>query len=76
MLCRLCSALPSDTRQVDVGAPDVGAVTGVSCARCGAVLGPDDLATRLVLKLAQLSQFGLAGRDGVLRPPTEDAKDP
>jgi hypothetical protein len=75
MLCGLCSALPADTRQLDVGAADVGAVTGVACARCGAVLGRDDLVTRLVRKLEQLSQFGLAGRD-VLRPPTEDAKDP
>ena len=75
MLCRLCSALPSDTRQLDVGAVDVGAVTGVSCARCGAVLVADDLVTRLVRKLEQLSQFGLSGRDAVLRPPTEDAKD-
>jgi len=55
---------------------DVGAVTGVSCARCGAVLVADDLVTRLVRKLEQLSQFGLSGRDAVLRPPTEDAKDP
>jgi len=75
MLCRQCSAIQSDTGTPDLGAPDVGAVTGVSCARCGAVLGPENLATRLVLKLAQLNRFGLAGRDGVLRPPPVDAKD-
>jgi len=44
-------------------------VAGVVCARCGTMLGPVDIASRLVAKLAQLRRFGLAGRDGVLGPP-------
>src|SRR2546429_360236 len=59
MLCRRCSATPSETLPPDLGALGVCAVAGVLCARCGAVLGPDDLTARLFLKLAQLNRFGL-----------------
>ena len=69
MLCRRCSATPSETLPPDLGALAVCAVAGVLCARCGAVLGPDDLTARLLLKLAQLDRFGLAGRDVLLRRP-------
>ena len=75
MLCRRCSAMaPADP--LDGGAPRVGVVAGVLCARCGTVLGPHDLTARLVAKLAQLSQFGLAGRNELLRPPPPFPKDP
>jgi len=47
----------------------------VSCARCGAVLGPDDLTAEHVAVLAELNRFGLTGRDGLLKaaPPKPDA---
>jgi hypothetical protein len=76
MLCRRCSAAaPADLPPYS-GAPRVGAVAGVLCARCGTVLGPSDLTASLVAKLAQLSQFGLAGGEELLRPPSPPAKDP
>jgi len=71
MLCRRCSATPAEAPPPDLGRLGVCAAAGVLCARCGAVLGPDDLTARLFLKLAQLDRFGLAGRDVLLRrPPT------
>lgn len=75
MLCRRCceTQAPDDGR-VDY-TPTVGAVTGVLCARCAAVLGPDDLTARLVAKLAQLNRFGLAGRDRLLRTPPPELKE-
>jgi len=45
-------------------------VAGVVCARCGTMLGPVDIASRLVAKLAELRRFGLTGPDEVLRPPS------
>jgi len=75
MLCRRCSATAPAAGPPDGGALRVGAVAGVLCARCGAVLGPYDLTARLVAKCAQLSRFGLAGRDELLRPPSPPAKD-
>ncbi|HEV2749941.1 MAG TPA: hypothetical protein VGV12_05385 [Gemmatimonadales bacterium] len=53
----------------------MGAVAGVVCARCGTVLAPEDLTMRLVAKLAQLNQFGLAGGEDLLRPAPPTAKD-
>jgi len=53
----------------------VGAVAGVQCARCGAVLGPEDLTVRLVVKLAQLNRFGLAGRNELLDTPPPLSED-
>jgi hypothetical protein len=44
--------------------------TGVVCAHCGAMMGPVDFASRLVVKLAELRRFGLTGPDEVLRPPS------
>jgi len=69
MQCRRCSANQADTLPPDLGPLGVCAVVGVLCARCGAALGPDDLTARLVIKLAQLNRFGLAGGDGLLRRP-------
>jgi len=69
MLCRRCSATPAETPPPDLGTLGVCAVVGVLCARCGAVLGPDDLTARLFAKLAQLNRFGLAGPDVLLRRP-------
>jgi hypothetical protein len=50
-------------------------VAGVVCARCGAMLGPVEIASGLVAKLAQLRRFGLAGRDAVLRPPSSGTRE-
>jgi len=33
----------------------------VLCARCGAVLPPEEMTERLMRKLSQLAQFGLGG---------------
>ena len=49
-----------DARPPYASAMRVGAVAGVLCARCGAVLAPEDLTMQLVAKLAQLNRFGLA----------------
>jgi hypothetical protein len=69
MLCRRCSARHEDTLPPDLGALAVCVVAGVLCARCGTMLGPEDHAARLVIKLAQLNRFGLAGREVLLRRP-------
>ena len=70
MLCRRCSKTAPEARPLHLAAPGVGVASGVWCARCGEALGPQNLTERLVAKLAQLARFGLAGGDGVLRPPT------
>jgi len=46
----------------------------VSCARCGAVLGPDDLTAGHVAVLAELNRFGLTGRDGLLKAAPPEPK--
>jgi len=69
MLCRHCNANLLDRLPSPLGAPEAYSRAGVLCARCRVVLGPADLTTRLVLKLAQLNQFGLAGGDALLRTP-------
>ena len=63
MLCRRCSELLPEPQPPYPGALRVGAAAGVQCARCGAVLGPEDLTVRFVVKLAQLKRFGLVGHD-------------
>jgi hypothetical protein len=75
MLCRRCGETRAEARRPELSAPTVGVVAGVVCARCGAILGPIYLASRLVAKLAQLNRFGLTGRDGVLRPPSPGTRD-
>jgi len=75
MLCRRCSELLPEPQPPYRGALRVGAVAGVQCARCGAVLGPEDLTVRLVVKLAQLNRFGLAGRDELLDAPSPFSED-
>jgi hypothetical protein len=67
MLCRGCCETQAPENGRVFFTPTVGAVTGVLCARCGAVLGPADLTARLVAKLVQLNRFGLAGRERLLR---------
>ena len=74
MLCRRCDETRPDERP-PYAAMRVGAVAGVVCARCGAVLAPEDLTTRLVAKLAQLNRFGLAGGQELLRPASPTPKD-
>jgi len=63
MLCRRCSELRPEPQPPYRGALRVGVVAGVECARCGAVLGPEDLTVGLVVKVAQLKRFGLAALD-------------
>lgn len=75
MLCRRCNTTAPTARPPNSGALRVGVAAGVLCSRCGTVLGPYDLTAQLVAKLAQLSRFGLAGREELLRPPTDSSKD-
>jgi len=74
MRCRRCSAIVAEAQRPELSPPTVGVVAGVVCARCGTMLGPVDIASRLVAKLAQLRRFGLAGSDGVLRPPPPSSR--
>ena len=75
MRCRHCSELQAEARRPELSPPTVGVVAGVVCARCGAMLGPVEIASGLVAKLAQLRRFGLAGRDAVLRPPPSGTRE-
>jgi len=75
MRCRRCSEIQAEPRRPELGAPSVGVVAGVVCACCGIMLGPVDVASRLVDKLAQLRRFGLAGHDDVLGPPPSDTRE-
>ena len=78
MLCRRCSGLDS-TPQPGQGGSRAPAIPPtvlplVSCARCGAVLGPDDLTAEHVAVLAELNRFGLTGRDGLLKAAPPEPK--
>jgi len=77
MLCRRCSGLES-TAPADQGRGPVtpSVLPVVSCARCGAVLGPDDLTAEHMAVLAELNRFGLMGRDGLLKAAPPDLKAP
>ena len=77
MLCRRCSGLDSTPQpgQGGASAPATPSVLPVvSCARCGTVLGPDDLTAEHVAVLAELNRFGLTGRDGLLKAPPPEPK--
>jgi len=75
MLCRRCSGLQSSTSAGQTRAPATPRVLPVvSCARCGAVLGPDDLTAEHVAVLAELNRFGLTGRDGLLKAALPEPK--
>jgi hypothetical protein len=75
MLCRRCDLTQPGDRPPYSAKLRVGAVAGVLCARCGAVLAPEDLTMQLVEKLAQLNRFGLAGGDELLRPAPPSSED-
>lgn len=75
MLCRRCNTSAPTARLPKSGVLRVGVAAGVLCSRCGTVLGPYDLTAQLVAKVAQLSRFGLAGRDELLRPPVDSSED-
>ena len=75
MRCRRCGAIPAEAQGPEPSPPTAGVVAGVVCARCGTMLGPVDIAARLVAKLAQLRRFGLAGRDAVLGPPPSGTRE-
>ena len=68
MRCRRCNGIQAEATGPEPSPPTVGVVAGVVCARCGTMLGPVDIASRLVAKLAQLRRFGLAGSDDLLGP--------
>ena len=77
MLCRRCSGPDSTPQpgQGGVGTPAIPSVLPVvSCVRCGAVLGPDDLTAGHVAVLAELNRFGLTGRDGLLKAAPPEPK--
>ena len=61
MRCRRCNGIQAEATGPEPSPPTAGVVAGVVCARCGTMLGPVDIASRLVAKLAQLRRFGLAG---------------
>ena len=75
MLCRRCDLTQPGDRPPYSATLRVGAVAGVLCARCGAVLAPEDLTMQLVAKLAQLNRFGLAGGDELFRPAPPSSED-
>jgi len=77
MLCRRCSGLDSTAQpgQGEARGPAMPSVLPlVSCARCGAVLGPEDLTAEHVAVLAELNRFGLTGRDGLLKAAPPEPK--
>ncbi|MGH7548156.1 MAG: hypothetical protein ACREMM_08270 [Gemmatimonadales bacterium] len=66
MLCRRCAQLALTAGAVLRAwvlraALDDSPGEGVLCVGCGAMLPPEELTERLVLKLSQLAQFGLGG---------------
>ncbi len=70
MLCRPCSGVESGPQFPPARPPTTPSVLPVLlCARCGVVLGPDDLTAQHVAVLAELNRFGLTGRDGLLKDP-------
>ena len=75
MRCVRCSEMQAEARRPELSPPTVGVGAGVVCACCGVMLGPVDIASRLVAKLAQLRRFGLAGSDDVLGPPPSGTRD-
>jgi len=75
MYCRPCEARSHDDATPPEPAhamPVWGAdrISGLRCARCGALLGADDVARLLLAKQSQLEQFGM------LRPPDGSAEPP
>src|SRR5437588_12994258 len=75
MRCLRCSEMQAEARRPELSPPTVGVGAGVVSASCGVMLGPVDIASRLVAKLAQLRRFGLAGSDDVLGPPPAGTRD-
>ncbi len=67
MLCPRCEVILADSSLVDrhrLHAPDLMPVLGVPfCARCRAMLHPEDQEKAMRTKLSQLSRFGLAADD-------------
>lgn len=66
MLCGRCEGSASELGPNPRSLPPQalsgwGRLGSILCSRCGAVLSAEDHAERLLAKLAQLAQFGLAG---------------
>ncbi len=77
MLCRRCSGLESAAPPPQARAPTtLGVLPEVLCVRCGATFGPADLTAQHVAVLAELNRFGLTGRDGLLKAPPPETKNP
>jgi len=65
MLCRRCDGVVQARGTMRVWLSRAPAEDSpwrsVLCARCGAVLPPEEMTERLMRKLSQLAQFGLGG---------------
>ena len=75
MNCRSCEPRSRDDatpREPANPVPIWGAerISGLRCARCGALLGAEDVVRLLLAKQSQLEQFGL------LKPPTPEPPAP
>lgn len=71
MLCRRCEGVERGGAGHPAGASPaavwgVERLRGLMCAACGALLGAEDIAQRLLRKHSQLAQFGLVS---LSRPP-------
>jgi hypothetical protein len=51
-------------------------ISGLRCARCGVILGAEDIALLLGEKASQLAQFGLASTRYDVRPPAPASPSP
>ena len=54
MRCRRCNGIQAEATGPEPSPPTAGVVAGVVCARCGILLGPVDIASRLVAKAGPL----------------------
>ncbi len=63
MYCRSCETPRAPAQPGPIWGAE--RISGLRCARCGALLGAEDVARLLLAKQSQLEQFGM------LRPPGE-----
>lgn len=63
MYCRSCDTPREPAHPGPIWGAD--RISGLRCARCGALLGADDVVRLLLAKQSQLEQFGM------LTPPSE-----
>ncbi len=67
MLCTHCGTtlaeLALDVESSKLPSSRAGSLQGRLCARCGALIRPEDLVDSMLNKLSQLSRFGLGADD-------------